>query len=250
MRRLPILFPILFFLGIFPLQAQAAEPDPPDLTGKWLKEWTLTSTYRIARIARFTTTATTYLLVDIDQDGARLTMETEVCALVMTNSAPGFQPIVPDAFIESLPQADRRATLTRNGTSWQITSPAVWNIQGVTLDDPGRDPMPDDPNDPRVVDQESDGHPGFTIEIEGPFGGSLFLARRSWDSFTGRIYPDSIRGSVQWGADEVVLDATRRILRNSPETTPDPDRSSFLMIPIAPHTTCQHLPDDPSRLFP
>lgn len=237
-----------------PAGAAADEADdassPPDLTGLWAKEYTLTSTYTIARIARFTTTSQTYLLAQITQRGASLQMRTRACSVHLGNTAPGFRPEIPDAFVDSLDEGTITATLSRRDGAWHLETPRVYNAQGVHLEEPTRESLPGDPDDPRVIDHEGDGHPGFTVHIEGPFGGSLFLVRRGWEQFSGTVHARSIDGTVQWDADEVVLDATRRILRNSPETTPDLSRSTFRMVPVDADTTCATLNARRHSYFP
>ena len=51
---------------------------------------------------------------------------------------------------------------------------------GIELADPANDPLPSDPDDPRIVDDDGDGNPGVTahIEVSEDVQGDLFIARR------------------------------------------------------------------------
>lgn len=249
---------LLLSLALFLLPALVVaqeRPSPssdniPDLQGRWIKELVLTSTYRIALVTRFTNTATTHLLVDIEQEGRELEFKTQVCRIELDDTAPGFRPEISDDFRRSLPEGRRRATLTPRNGEWAIQVHRAWDVQGVRMSDPDHESLPDSPDDPRVFDQEGDGRPGFTVAIHGPLGGTIQLARRNWDHLSGRVHnPDSISGKVIWQSEQVVLDASRRLLRTSPTTTPDLDRSTFRMRRIPPNTTCDDLSRNPTLFF-
>ena len=51
---------------------------------------------------------------------------------------------------------------------------------GIRLDDPANEPLPTDPNDPRIVDDDGDGNPGITvtIRVSDDLSGQLYIARR------------------------------------------------------------------------
>ncbi len=61
----------------------------------------------------------------------------------------------------------------------RVQRPATPTPVGIRLDDPANDPLPSDPADPRIVDDDEDGNPGITVHVKGggDFEGDLFLAR-------------------------------------------------------------------------
>lgn len=245
---------LILFIGLsFSISGQAYGQEldsPPDLSGTWVKELVLTSTYRIALVTRFTNRATTYLLLKVVQEGTDISIENEVCRIDMEDSAPGFRPELPDAFLRTLPKGQRQGSVRWEDGQYRLHIDRGWDIQGARLRDPNRESLPESADDPRVFDQEGDGYPGFTVHIHGPLGGSIHLARRNWDIMEGPILSSSrVEGDVEWQSEQNVLEASRRILRTSPTTTPDLDRSTFRMVRVASTTTCTEVARRGSQFF-
>lgn len=248
-----ILLSTLLFVGAISLAlpATAAADEAPDISGAWAQKMVTTSNYRVARLARFTQISTSILRVDIEQDGERLRVTTRFCSIDMENTAPGASPRLSDGFLGSL-QPDRRSgRLTLNGSDWTFHLPQHWNVHGVRLDAPRRDTLPEDPDDPRVFDQDQNGNPGFTLHIDGAMGGDMHLVQRIWDRYTGTLNGshDSIEGSVEWDSEQSVLEASRRHLRTSPTNDPVLDESTFQMIRLDDRISCEELVRRAPSLF-
>ena len=244
MKLLPYLSALLFVtLLSTSLPARAAAEEPPDISGTWAQKMVTTSSYRLARIARFTQVSTSILRVDVRQNGERLDVTTRFCSIDMENTAPGAAPRLSDGFLSSLEPTRRPGHLRKNGASWVFHLPKTWNVHGVRLDDPDRDRLPEDADDPRVFDQDNNGHPGFTLHIDGAMGGEMHLAQRIWDRFTGPLNGDahSIEGSVEWGSEQTVLEASRRHLRSTPVNEPDLRESYFQMVRLEDRLSCQEI---------
>lgn len=233
------------------IPSTAVAETPPDLSGAWVQKMVTTSSYRLARVARFTTVSTAYQKVDVEQRGERLQLTTEFCDIEMENTAPGVQPHLSQAFIDSLEPNTRPARIVANGDSWTVQIPKMWDVHGVRLDDPENDDLPEDGDDPRVFDQDGDGNPGFTLVLEGTLGGKMYLAQRIWDQMEGQLSDgnDQIEGPVQWDSEQSVLEASRRILRSSPTTDPDLERSNFEMVRLDEDLSCAQLLDRKESLF-
>ncbi len=238
---------VLLFTLTSPAVAMAS---PPDLSGTWAMKMVTTSNYRLAVVAQFTSVSTSIIQVNITQDGHDLTLHTQFCSIDMSNTAPGIQPHLSSGFLESMTPNQRPGRLRRKQNSWRLHIPKMWDIHGMRMDDPDNDPMPEDADDPRVFDQDGNGHPGFTLHLEGRLGGDMHLAQRIWDQFDGELLSDDeIRGQVRWDSDQSVLDATSRRLRSNPTNEPNLDESSFQMVRVYDGLSCADLMSQADRLF-
>ncbi|RAL22395.1 hypothetical protein DL240_11130 [Lujinxingia litoralis] len=223
----------------------------PNLEGRYAQKVVTTTRARVMGIGRVDTLTTGYLLADITQDGPRLELESTVCHAELSGSNV-VRTLIPRAFINSLPTRTRQGSLSPLDQGWQLHVERDWDIRGVRLRDPANEALPDDPDDPRIVDQDGDGHPGLTVRVEGLVDGEVRVIQRGWDAYTFVVEdPAHLRGQVDWNSEQNVIDATSRLLRGGPESRPlrGKDHNRVELKRVAPSTTCATLRANPGAIF-
>jgi hypothetical protein len=128
-------------------------------------------------------------------------------------------------------------------------------VSGVKLKNPLTDKLPDDEDDPRILDADRDGHPGLTVQVRGLIDGDLYVVQRDTSEMTGELSADQTRisGTMRWRVQQAVLDATSVFLTGDPPDSKqhrDPKRSTFQMARVAPGASCAALIAQRKQLFP
>lgn len=136
----------------------------------------------------------------------------------------------------------------------QFVQPRTTYLRGVRLQDPVRDPLPTDPKDPRIFDQDGDGNPGMTIQITviGVLGGEIYVIQRDWNILRGQLTSaTTLDGLVEWGSEQVIVGATSPIFLNPNPTFPDPNpnNSFFRTTRVSAETSCEQIRAQRDRLF-
>jgi len=185
-------------------------------------------------------------------DDAFSVLETH-CATNIDDGTMMVNTIIPDAFLRSLGVTERAAHLELVSETDQSTgdhSPErrivfPWNTQvlGARLKGPENEALPTDVADPRVFDQDNDGHPGMTVRVEimGLISGEVYVVQRNRNRLIGTVVsPGFIRGTIEWETEQVILGASSPFLASGGQGTPDPDpdRNFFLARRIDPMLDC------------
>jgi hypothetical protein len=141
------------------------------------------------------------------------------------------------AFIKALPRQPLAARLTRSGSELRIFQPERVMVVGARMKNE-RAPLPEKPNDPRVFDQDHDGHPGMTVRISGWVDGYVYIVQRNITEFRGKRVGKSFAGKVSVKTDQEILGATSAFLRAAPRPQPDDDGSLFVLERVPADITC------------
>lgn len=147
-------------------------------------------------------------------------------------------------------------TLTTNSDGRaRISRPATPTGIGVRLEDPANDPLPTDPNDPRIVDDDNDGNPGVTasITVTEDLQGEIFLARREIFAYEVDEQADgSLTGEVTDNSEQLVIGATNDAFLTQAEWIqyPDLSKSPIILIPVDDDWDCERLMAERDALFP
>jgi len=184
--------------------------------------------------------------VDIAQEGAALTMLDRYCFTDVEDGTPLVKTEIPEAFMASLVPAPRVGTLRETDEGIAFEGASYVEVRGAALDDPATDPLPTDPLDPRVIDQDGDGHPGMTVRVTvlGIVEGETYIVQRVQYRLSGwLIGPDRIEGRVEWIDEQSVLAATNPLLEADTLGWPDPDPTAhrFVMARVDETWTCEAL---------
>lgn len=117
----------------------------------------------------------------------------------------------------------------------------TWGLKNMKK--PLTDKLPDKPDDPRVWDQDADGHPGVTIVVTKPVKGDRYMVRRGlWNLSQGTPDPDFlwIQGTLKFKIDQVALGATETLLMTVAPVTPKSE-NTYTMRRVPENFTCQDL---------
>lgn len=227
--------------------------DVPQLAGTWANAQVNGSLLNVPMVGVKANRIVSLVLVQMTQNAKTLQVRETVCDIQNETDTSLVTTIIPQAFIESMPVEEKETRLVWTGTAWSYEQGQHWALQGVHLDDIVQDPLPTDPADPRVFDQDLDGHPGLTVRVTGMINGDIYVIQRGWNAMLSREFAtDRIYGYLTWGNEQVVLDATNEILKNPIESTvdPDPAKSWFEFVRVAPDFTCAELVAQKDALFP
>lgn len=127
---------------------------------------------------------------------------------------------------------------------------------GIRLDDPANEPLPTDPDDPRIVDDDGDGNPGITvtIRVSDDLIGELYIARReifAYEAFL--VEPDLITGTVTDDSEQLVIGVSDPVFAGSGAEWvqhPDLTKSPIILRRVESDWDCDRLVAERDALFP
>lgn len=158
-----------------------------------------------------------------------------------TTLGPGFVAAVPEW---------EAALVVRDGS---VTVEDHVVVIGAELSDAAADDLPTDGEDPRVVDADGDGRPGFTVLVDGMVDGEVYMVQRLVRGLRGELEGGGrMSGTVTTGGGQEVIGASNQILKTfTPRFQPDPDasRSTFVWVPVPEGSTCEGVLADREALF-
>ena len=173
--------------------ADASEPDTVarlgevapraelDLSGTWVHRQDTTTVSRIATIGRVRSTTTSFVLYELRQTEGELRGHGRVCDIRIDSGSPMVETYLPDAFLEAVEAPQLRASVERDAGTVRVEQARTWSVLGASLDAPSDDALPSDADDPRVRDDDHDGHPGVTVRIGGLID-EVYLVQHEWSS--------------------------------------------------------------------
>ncbi|MFC2077884.1 hypothetical protein ACFLTM_03665 [Candidatus Bipolaricaulota bacterium] len=218
----------------------------PNLAGRWAMVQVYPQTAVFPFAGEVTRTSYVVQWVEIEQDGATLTMRDTYCLTFVDDGTPLVTTEIPASFMTALRPLPRTATLSDQGDEIVFVQPPYLEVRGAVLENAESDALPIDPDDPRVFDQDGDGHPGMTVfvKILEIIEGQTYIVQRVRYALLGRVVePDRIEGSIEWSDEQTVLEATNALLKVDTIGYPDPDPTKhiFIMIRMQEIQTCEWL---------
>ncbi len=227
--QLPILIAVFTLWMVGAVHAcHGSEPPPPDVSGRWAMIQIMPALADLPFLGRVTLTTTTALFVDITQSGRELAVSESYVFTDVTMTPALIESSIPSAFIASLDPTSITAQLVWNGRQWRYQEQSHLEIRGASLENPAIDPLPRDPYDPRVIDQDNDGYPGLTVPVSlvGLVDGETYVVQRLMYALDGDVLDtDTIAGSIDWTSQQNVLAASDLLLTLSYSYEPHPDRT-------------------------
>lgn len=186
------------------------------------------------------------------QNDETVTMEAQTCALEFDSGTPLVKLTFPERFVSSLGTDVKQAQFDPNTLGF--VQPRTVYLRGVRLQDPERDPLPTDPKDLRIFDQDGDGNPGMTLKasIMGLLNADIYVIQRDWNILRGWLTSSTtLDGLVEWGSEQVILGATNSIFLNPNPTFPDPNpnNSFFRSTRVSAETSCEQIRAQRDQLF-
>ncbi len=192
---------------------------------------------------------TSLVLHQISDDGAGgLSTQNTVCTLSQPPRT-GVETVFGDSFLEAIPVTTASASVTGS----EVVFGEDVFVLGASLDDERTDDLPASVDDPRVSDTDNDGNPGVTVVLSGLIQGEIYVAYRQLGGLTGTIDANGcIEGLMDGSLSQVELDASEPVLATfklNPSKHPDPERSTFVALPVAAGTGCAALIEQAPALF-
>ncbi|MCU0309755.1 MAG: hypothetical protein MUE36_02275 [Acidimicrobiales bacterium] len=233
---------------------QAAEGDPPESPGA-----RLAGRYAHYDVVAYQSTDMKTLIIsygftDLAEQDGQLVATDSFCSSEHRSDQPisvelsdtATQAIIPIPTPVTLTVTDGRARISRPETPTGI---------GVDLVNPADDPLPTDPSDPRIADDDGDGKPGVTatVRVSEDLSGEIYLARREIFAYVVDEQADgSLTGTVDDRSEQLVIAATDDIFLTQAEWIQYEDRSKspIILIPVEGDWDCERLMAERPRLFP
>lgn len=169
------------------------------------------------------------------------------------------QPIsvqMSDAATSAITPIPTAVTLTTDGGVVHLSRPETPTGIGVRLDDPANDPLPTDPDDPRIADDDHDGNPGVTahITVTEDLQGDIYIARREIFAYEVDQQDDgSLTGTVSDHSEQLIIGASDPIFavpQGEWVQVPDLSKSPIILIPVDDDWDCERLMAERDDLFP
>lgn len=197
-----------------------------------------------------TTTISRYVVTD---EGGALQAETEVCAVAQAG-ALGVEPVLSEAFVAAIPKTTAAVTVTSTGDATEVSFGRTLYVLGAELTDPENDELPTAADDARVRDHDGDGKPGVTVRLTGLITGDLYIVQRTRGGLEGSVSANgTVQGLLLGDAEQTrigVSDPLLEAVELSPTKNPDPQASSFVMVPVASTEDCAAIAAAADTLFP
>ncbi|RLB59416.1 MAG: hypothetical protein DRI34_01855 [Deltaproteobacteria bacterium] len=209
-------------------------------------------------VNRQNTYSANLFLVKIDHlEDDRLLLREKLCEIRLINFIDSDEPfddlawmLIPAAYLRSLPVLEQTVEVSSAapGSSFE-TSQSV-EVRGCVLDDPLNDPLPDrhdydaDPNDPRFIDQDGDGHVGMTTLMDGVLRGQIYNVQRWKAVYHGEILDaDHVRGLSTVENEQLVISASNPTLiyDTTTEIHAEADRTYFRLMRLPDDASCADL---------
>jgi len=244
-KRTRFVIVVSSIVGFVALTAGAA-PDPnwpPDLSGTWAMIQFMPEVADLPFVGEVMITPIVSILVRVEQAGKLVTMHDTYCRTEVETSRPILVSEVPDAVVSSLAPPPRTARLEPTEDGWRLIQDWQIEVRGAVLENPETDELPAYIFDPRIVDMDGDGHPGFTIPVRlfEVVAGDTYVVQRLIFRIDGLVRDhDRIDGTIEWSSEQPVISATDALLMFAFEHwhDPDPTKHRFIMIRLADDAGC------------
>ena len=218
----------------------SAETAPSaELSGRWLVLQVSTAATRVPILGSVETVTRSVALHKLEHVGDRLFGPGILCDLQSKTTPAVVRTEYPPALIQNLPQPRLDGRLVSKEGTLFFHQPRETIVIGADLDDLEREPLPADPADARVVDQDADGQPGVTVTVRGFVSGDVFVTQRNSSEFWGERNETGFTGALRFATEQNILGATSSRLTTPSPAVPVLSKSYVRMIQLAEHATCQ-----------
>lgn len=222
-----------------------------DLTGTWALEEHTTQNVMAPLVGMQVSESTTLAVIEIQHNGTTVRSAQTICDMTFSAVA-GTTTVWPAAAIAALPVATSETTIADAA----IGSPYMQSTVGVlgweTMN-PASDALPMNAMDARIMDADSDSHPGVTLHLEGFIAGDVYVVARTATDLTGMLVSaDRIEGSQVTRSEQKVVGASNPLLMSDVPSMADPDpaKNAFTMVRLPAPAGCDTVKRDAATLFP
>ncbi|MBX3250750.1 MAG: hypothetical protein KF901_26460 [Myxococcales bacterium] len=188
-------------------------------------------------------------LVDISPEGETLVLTERGCR-VQIEGGGSTTTTIRDAVPRSVEPRPVTLEFADGGATW--IRPEIANAIGFHASGP-TDALPMDASDPRVYDQDGDGHPGVTVSISGLASGDLYVVQwqRGW--YRGQVGTSGpiLGENLADGGSQRPIGGTNSILQMDIPSRSDENRSdnTLRLIPLTGEYDCDRLVAEAESVF-
>jgi hypothetical protein len=220
-------------------EASVARAEAGPLAGRWAFLQVTTTAAEVPVVGKVYATTSAVSIHKLKHKGDRLRGKGRICRIDLDSGSPLVKTVMPEALLASLPAPRIDAQVQDDAGGLRFSQARQTIVLGAKLDSPTADALPRALGDARIFDQDGDGAPAVTIRVSGIVSGELRVVQRSWTELLGRsVSPNRIEGSVSFGTEQVVLDATSSMLKSPPPSAPEPSRSYFRLVRLPKGASC------------
>ncbi len=198
-----------------------------DFTGTYAEKVTISTLDKLPGVGDVETTSSYYGINTIEFVGGEYVSTSISCKSVSVAKNAAFQTIIPDIVVQCIPPLVGKLTVTDEDGTIKIDKEETVMPVGVKLADPWNDPLPTDPSDSRIWDQDGDGKPGVTIEVKASgMTGKIYTIRKErglWSAsmdLEGNFY-----GLFTDKSEQKTIGADPALFNINPESKVNPDLS-------------------------
>ena len=181
-----------------------------------------------------------YILTTVSQSGSDIVADGRYCDRTEIDDKGTLVPvIIPDKWAHTEKPIHRSGSYSRGQDGVPVLNfPDLVEVAGAVLASSATDPLPTDPSDPRLIDEDGDGHPGITVNLSGIAPGSLYSVQRQTTSVVAvAVASDRLEGSLTFASSQVVVDSNPYSLKGlyaQSTSLPDPTpcSSTFAMVKV------------------
>jgi len=158
-----------------------------------------------------------YILTTISQSGSSVIADGRYCDRTEIDDKGTLVPvIIPDKWAHTEKPVHRNGSYSPGNDGVPVLNfPELVEVAGAVLASPSTDPLPTDPADPRLLDEDGDGHPGITVNLSGIAPGSLYSVQRQTTSVVAvAVAPDRLEGALTFSSSQVVVDSNPSTLKD------------------------------------
>ncbi|RJO65882.1 MAG: hypothetical protein C4523_15020 [Myxococcales bacterium] len=224
--------------------------------GPWAIEYVFAYFADMPVLGRVQLIMSAFSLLDITKDQGALTLKEHTCSylLPIVEDVP-LNLIFPEAAIEAFPERQRNGSLAalEAGAAFGLDETIdFFGGDGSRFADPAADPLPTDPDDPRVVDLDADDHPGMTLRTTGVIQGEVYVMLRVQYRLEGALVNfGRIEGRTFSTVDMATLDGEPALLAGQIPLSPidDPELNRFQIVRLSVPLDCAELLAQSDELF-
>jgi len=230
--------------------------DLDEVSGKWAYLEVQSLRVTSALTGDFNNRVVSLQLFDVTQNGTELSIAASWCDRFIADPEAPVRAVLPAEFVAALTDSTLVGSYSEDSEgAWHFEVPTWYQIEGAELEDI-TDPelIPTEPDDPTVVDQDQDGQPGMTVELQGIMQGATYVVQWTRLSLSGiPVSEDRIQGLLDFDAREIVLASNPEMIRDLVEpSTPDldPCASFFVLARLPEDADCSAINEQRETLFP
>ncbi len=217
--------------------------EPEQLVGTWAMRLQLAVIAEIPVLGDTGTVNHRTNLATLSIEDGVLVQRHKACSVKVVAERDFAAPIVPQAFVDNLPEKTYEVNLRDLGDQLRYDVDLQVEVMGYGEDQP--EPVPTQADDPRVEDTDQDGKPAITFLVDAPLFGrvEVYAVQLAHTVLNGRVLsPDRVVGSATMMVlEQHIVGSTNLLFTRGAVARPDNPSSSFEMERVPEGSGCADL---------